>query len=112
MKLFREGMVELEHYNQALWRWRVTSLFLDWLDASGSPSPYSPPLGAIAQLVERVNGIHEVRSSILLGSTIFLFLRPPQRHAEQEHGHHPRQQDQPDEVIRDGSLGVGGTALI
>ncbi len=34
--------------------------------------PYKiPTVGAVAQLGERVNGIHEVRGSIPLGSTIF-----------------------------------------
>ncbi len=33
-----------------------------------------PPDGVIAQLVERLNGIEKVRSSNLLGSTIFIIV--------------------------------------
>ena len=38
-----------------------------------------PSKGAVAQLGERMNGIHEVRGSIPLGSTKFYFHRVPQR---------------------------------
>jgi hypothetical protein len=49
---------------------RRTPAYGPRLPIAGAPTPVSP-VGAVAQLGERVNGIHEVSGSIPLGSTMF-----------------------------------------
>ena len=46
------------------------------IDCSLLPCYLKDPFGAVAQLGERVNGIHEVSGSIPLSSTIIVTRRP------------------------------------
>ena len=48
-----------------------TEFFIFWLDFLKFFSYFALDFGVIAQLGERLNGIQEVRSSILLSSTSF-----------------------------------------